>query len=195
MKYFPFVLFLILVADTHGFMRGRLGKALSAGELAGLTDDLEALRRESLSPNAEAKIRTMNDSVHDLERSIDKAKYSIADNTSTSHNTTAFAAETRRRNELAWAHFQPRIDMCIGMIRGGSDIVARNLVRAIESLESVDDVCPLLKRIEFPKLYRHGYHDETAVTSKGKRDVDVFFSSQKERVFRCMCEFFTPLRP
>ena len=197
-----FLFLLCLTSETQGLMRGSLGKASRKGHIMRSNDDVGSVEKrgsssqESLSPAVEVKIHKMDESVQRLEESIDSSRDELASGTSMQKgNTTTYDADKKRLNDLAWAHFQQRIDMCIGTIRGGSDVVAKNLIKAIDSLESVNDVCPLLKRIQFPKLYRHGYVDETSVASKGKRDVDIFFSSQKEKIFRCMCEFMTPLHP
>ena len=63
--------------------------------------------------------------------------------------------------------------------------------------QTVSDVCPLLKSLSFPKLAMHGFNARVydslnkALPSESG-DVNMFFSSAKNAIFRCLCEFSAP---
>ena len=89
--------------------------------------------------------------------------------------------------------FEARLERCLDIIRGGKGAVAEHLDTALRSVPRLEDVCPLLKRLHFPKLAAHGFDSPVYNTLENRPPLDgsvpMYFDSAKHAVFNCLCHF------
>jgi len=109
----------------------------------------------------------------------------------TSSNSTSSQQESP--NWMPNPEFESRLERCLDIIRGGRGAVAEHLDTALRSVQKLEDVCPLLKRLKFPRLAAHGFDQPVYNTLENRPPMDgsvpMYFSAAKDRVFGCLCQF------
>ena len=68
--------------------------------------------------------------------------------------------------------FEARLERCLDLIRGGKGAVAEHLDTALRSVPKLEDVCPLLKRLHFPRLAAHGFDSPVYNTLENRPPLD-----------------------
>lgn len=107
--------------------------------------------------------------------------------------------ESRQTNNTVSSNWMPnpdfeyRLERCLDIIRGGAGHVAEHLDIALRSAPKLEDVCPLLKKIHFPKLSANGFNTPVYNTLENRPALDgsvpMYFSAAKDQVFRCLCQY------
>ena len=152
---------------------------------------------EESEPSASSLGDDVNAALSKIDEQLSKATEMLDEELSQSRQEEPKVISSNRTQESPnWTpnpEFEARLERCLDLIRGGKGAVAEHLDTALRSVPTMEDVCPLLKRLHFPRLAAHGFDSPVYNTLENRPPLDgsvpMYFDAAKHEVFNCLCQF------
>ena len=155
---------------------------------------------EESEPSASSLGDDVNAALSKIDQQLSKATEMLDEELSQSRQDssedTKVISSNRTEESPNWTpnpEFEARLERCLDLIRGGKGAVAEHLDTALRSVPKLEDVCPLLKRLHFPRLAAHGFDSPVYNTLENRPPLDgsvpMYFDAAKHEVFNCLCQF------
>lgn len=145
--------------------------------------------KESFRDETTRALRSMGEKLEAAERMLNQ-EYSLISSKQSRNETKRVVRHTWLPNPA----FEQRVERCVDIVRGGSEVLPNELRKALRAVPKLEDVCPVLKRLKFPPLSKHGFASSVYKTLENHKvpeemDGDLYLSTAKNAVFKCLCEF------